>query len=316
MKKNIFLIIFFCTLSIGAFAQQATMPTIIIFPDDTWMKDHGFMKTKNDNGEVKYIPQYNDAFVNNRDLGTAIQAVQKVFTSRQFEHKDLQNLLKDIQREHAEDLANAADGSGVEPSSMDELLQQAGADIRVDLDYSVRPFGARNSITFRMKAVDAYISNQIASCEGTVQGTMDPLDLALRKIVAGKSEEFCQQIVDYFRDLRDNGRKITVIFKAVAGSGINLAQDEITEDGDTYSDFLYTWLCKHAVNNACSAGKATKSRCVFDVVRIPFFDENNLPLKTDRWANGIRKAFREETGIKIVRGQGNTLGRVNFEVGK
>lgn len=316
MKKNIFLIIILCTLSIGAFAQQATMPTIIIFPDDTWMNDHGFMTTVNRDGVVKRIAQYGEAFVQNRDLGTAIQAVQKVFTSRQFEHKDLQNLLKDLEREHAEDMANAADGSGIESSNMDELLQQANPDIRVDLDYSVEPFGPRKNITFRMKAVDAYISNQIASCEGTVQGTMDPLDLALRKIVAGKSEEFCQQIVDYFRDLRDNGRKITVIFKAVAGSGINLAQDEITEDGDTYSDFLYTWLCKRAVNNACSTGRAVNNRLVFEVVRIPFFDENNLPLKTDKWANGIRKAFREETGIKIVRGSGNTLGRVNFEVGK
>lgn len=316
MKKNIFLIIILCTLSIGAFAQQATMPTIIIFPDDTWMNDHGFMATVNRDGVVKRIPQYDEAFVNNRDLGTAIQAVQKVFTSRQFEHKDLQNLLKDIQREHAEDLANAADGDEIEPGSMDDLLQQASPDIRVDLDYSVQPFGPRKNISFRMKAVDAYISNQIASCEGTIEGTMDPLDLALRKIVAGKSEEFCQQIVDYFHDLRDNGRKITVIFKAAAGSGVDFLRGEINEDGDTYDDFLYSWLCKHAVNKACSAGKATKSRCVFDVVRIPFFDENNEPLKTDRWANGIRKAFREETGIKIVKGQGNTLGRVNFLVGK
>ena len=316
MKKNIFLIIFLCTLSIGTFAQQATMPKIIVFPDDVWMKDHGFMKTVNRDGVVKYMPQYSDAFVNNRDLGTAIQAVQKVFTSRQFEHEDLQSLLKDRQREHAEDIANAGDGRGMERNNMDDLLQDANADIRMDLDYSVEPFGPRKNISFRMKAVDAYINNQIASCEGTVQGTMDPLDLALRKLVAGKSEELCNQIVDYFKDLRDNGRKITVVFRAAEGSGIDFVRGEINEDGDTYDDFLYTWLCKRAVKNACSTGRATKNMCEFRVVRIPFFDENNLPLKTDKWANGIRKAFREETGIKIVRGDGNTLGRVNFLVGQ
>ena len=62
MKKYIYLIIIFCTLSIGTFAQQADMPSIIVFPDDSWMNDHGFMKTVNRDGEVKYMPQYADAF--------------------------------------------------------------------------------------------------------------------------------------------------------------------------------------------------------------------------------------------------------------
>ena len=316
MKKNIFLIIILCTLSIGTFAQQADMPTIIVFPDDTWMNDHGFMKTVNVDGEAKYMPQYADAFVQNREIGTAIQAVQKVFASRQFEHKDLQNLLKDMQREHAEEMANAADGDEIEKGSMDDLLQQANPDIRVDLDYAIQPFGPRKNISFKLKAVDAYINDQIASCEGTIEGTMDPLDLALRKIVAGKSEEFCQQIIDYFHDLRNNGRKITVVFRAAAGSGIDFLRGEINEDGDTYNDFLLQWMRKHAVNKACTKGRQTKNMCEIKVVRIPFFGEDNEPLDAEGWANGIRKAFREETGIKIVKGQGNTLGRVNFLVGK
>ena len=310
------MIIILCTLSIGTFAQQADMPTIIVFPDDSWMNDHGFMKTKNDNGEVKYIPQYNDAFVNNMDLGTAIQAVQKVFASRQFEHKDLQNLLKDMRREHAEEIANKGDGRGSEKENIDELLQQANPDIRVDLAYAVEPFGPRKNISFKLKAVDAYINDQIASCDGIVQGTMDPLGLALRKLVAGKSEEFCQQIMDYFRDLKDNGRKITVVFKAAEGSAVDFLRDEINEDGDTYNDFLLQWMRKHAVNKACTKGRQTKNMCEFKVVRIPFFSESGDPIDAEEWANGIRKAFRAETGIKIVKGDNNTMGRVNFVVGQ
>ena len=90
----------------------------------------------------------------------------------------------------------------------------------------------------------------------------------------------------------------------------------IHEDGDTYNDFLLQWMRKHAVNKACTKGRQTKNMCEFKVVRIPFFGEDNEPLDAEGWANGIRKAFREETGIKIVKGQGNTLGRVNFLVGK
>lgn len=41
------------------------------------MNDHGFMKTFNNQGETEYIPKYNDAFVNTREMGTVIQAIQK-----------------------------------------------------------------------------------------------------------------------------------------------------------------------------------------------------------------------------------------------
>ena len=125
MKKVFALIALFCATSLTSFAQQADMPTIIVFPDDIWMNDHGYMNTFNNDGETEYMPRYNDAFVQNREMATAIQAVQKVFADRGFQHEDLQNLLKDMKRERAEELANRADGDGADKGAMDELLQQA-----------------------------------------------------------------------------------------------------------------------------------------------------------------------------------------------
>ena len=315
MKKIIALTMFVCAVALKGFAQQADMPTIIVFPDDAWMSDHGFMTTVENDGETDYMPRYNDAFVQNREMGTAIQVIQKVLEERGFNHEDLQNLLKDMKRERAEELANAADGDGAEKGAMDELMQQARPDIRVDLDYSVKPVGPRKFISFRLKAVDAYCNDQVASCEGTVEGTTDPVDLALRKIVAGKSEEFCEQIINYFLDLRENGRQITVIFRAADGSGIDFLRDEIGEDEDTYNDFLHQWIRKHSVNKAGKKGRQTKKMCEFKNVRIPFYDEEGEPLDAETWAKGIRKAFKAETGQKVAKGQGNTLGRVNFLVG-
>ena len=315
MKKVFALIALFCATSLTSFAQQADMPTIIVFPDDIWMNDHGYMNTFNNDGETEYMPRYNDAFVQNREMATAIQAVQKVFADRGFQHEDLQNLLKDMKRERAEELANRADGDGADKGAMDELMQQARPDIRVDLDYSVKPMGPRKYIQFRLKAVDAYCLDQVAACEGSVEGSTDPVDLALRKVIAGKSEEFCQQIINYFMDLRDNGRQINVIFRAAEGSGIDFLRDEIGEDEDTYNDFLHQWIRKHAVNRAGKKGRQTKKLCEFKNVRIPFFDEDGEPTDPETWAKGIRKAFKAETGVKIAKGQGNTLGRVNFLVG-
>ena len=317
MKKiYLFSILAALFISLTAYAQQAAMPTIIVFPSDEWMNDHGFMRTIDNDGETEYIPRYNDAFVQTRDMGAAIQALQKVFEERKFEHEDLQNLLKDMKRERAEELANAADGDASEKGAMDDLMQQARPDIRVDLDYGVTAVGPRKNISYKIKAVDAYTSEQCGSIEGTIEMTMDPIDLAIRKAVAGNCDDFCQQIIDYFLDLRDNGRKISVIFRAAKGAGINFIKDEIGDEGDTYDEFLYDWVKKHAVKSACKKGRKTANMVEFKSVRIPFFNEDNEPIEAEDWAKKVRKAFKDETGIKVSKGQGNTLGRVNFLVGE
>ena len=317
MKKTyLFSILTAFFISLTAYAQQAAMPTIIVFPSDEWMNEHGYMKTIDNDGETEYIPRYNDAFVQTRDMGAAIQALQKVFEERKFEHEDLQSLLKDMKRERAEELANAADGDATEKGTMDDLMQQARPDIRVDLDYGVTAVGPRKNISYKIKAVDAYTSEQCASIEGTIEMTMDPIDLAIRKAVAGNCDDFCQQIIDYFLDLRDNGRKINVIFRAAKGAGINFIKDEIGDEGDTYDEFLYDWVKKHAVKSACKKGRKTANMVEFKSVRIPFFNEEDEPIEAEDWAKKVRKAFKDETGIKVSKGQGNTLGRVNFIVGE
>ena len=317
MKKTyLFSILTAFFISLTAYAQQAAMPTIIVFPSDEWMNEHGYMKTIDNDGETEYIPRYNDAFVQTRDMGAAIQALQKVFEERKFEHEDLQSLLKDMKRERAEELANAADGDATEKGAMDDLMQQARPDIRVDLDYGVTAVGPRKNISYKIKAVDAYTSEQCASIEGTIEMTMDPIDLAIRKAVAGNCDDFCQQIIDYFLDLRDNGRKINVIFRATKGAGINFIKDEIGDEGDTYDEFLYDWVKKHAVKSACKKGRKTANMVEFKSVRIPFFNEEDEPIEAEDWAKKVRKAFKDETGIKVSKGQGNTLGRVNFIVGE
>lgn len=295
-------------------AQQAAMPTIIVFPADSWMNDYGYMETFDNDGETEYVPKYSKAFVENRDMGSAIQAVQKVFEERGFQHEDLQSLLKDMKRERAEEMANAADGDATEKGMMDELLQQASPDIRMDLEFAVKPFGPQKDISFSLKAVDAYINNQIASIQGNFT-TNDPIDLALRKTIAGKCDDLCNQVIEYFTDLKENGRQITIIFRAADGSGIDFLNDE-TDSGDTYQEFISEWVSEKAVNNACKEGRQTKKICELKNVRIPFFDETGKPTKTAKWARDIRKEFENATGLKIANGQGNTLGRVNFLVGK
>lgn len=315
IKKIIMSVLAAASITTSAIAQEvAAMPTIIVFPADSWMNAHGYMRTVDKDGETKYIPRYNDAFVQTREMGAVIQSIQKVLEERKFEHEDLQNILKNIDQENAENLAAVKDGYTVEKGGMDEIMQQARADIKVDVEYAVEMVGPRKNISYTLKAVDAFTSEQVSSIEGTIQMTMDPTDLAMRKAVAGNCDDFCQQIIDYFLDLRDNGRKINVIFYTAKDSGINLIKDEIGDE-DTYDEYLYSWIKKHAVRSACKKGRKTPSMVEFKAVRIPFFDESGEPIEADDWAKGIRKAFKAETGIKASKGPRGGLGLATFYIG-
>ncbi len=315
MKKKILSISLLCMMALGAYAQQAAIPTIIVFPSDSWMDQRGYMKKIDVDGKTEDIPDYDEALKAN-DLLMAIGAVNLVLKDRQFDTKDLAALQKKFKSERAMELASAADGEGTEKGAVDELLQQANPDIRVDLHYAVAGTGGpRKNISFQLQAIDAYTSEPVATCQGIIEDTMDPLDLALRKLVAGKCDEFCAKLIEYFQDLRDNGRKIVVTFEAASGSGIDFINDEVGDDGDTYADFLYSWVRKHAVNKAVKKGRQTKNKVEFDIVRIPFFNEEGDPIEAYDWAKKIRKAFREETGRKLTNKQGNGLGKVNFILG-
>lgn len=54
--KKFFLAALACFMTVAAYAQTAAMPTIIVFPDDAWMNDHGYMRTFNNDGETEYLP--------------------------------------------------------------------------------------------------------------------------------------------------------------------------------------------------------------------------------------------------------------------
>ena len=84
-KKRLFSIVLFTyTICLNSIAQQADIPTIIVFPDDTWMLEHEFMEKIENGGEATYIPKHEEALMRDREMATSIQAVQKVLQERTY----------------------------------------------------------------------------------------------------------------------------------------------------------------------------------------------------------------------------------------
>ena len=315
MKKKSILFSLLLSLSLGVFAQEAAIPKLIVFPSDNWMKTHAFSKEIDADGVKKELPQYSQAFVESSELGMVIKAVEKVLEDNNFEIRSLEATLKGLSAKRARQMAAKASGNGVARNEMDEILMDANPDIRVDLGYSVKAMGPRKNISFSLQATDAYTFEPVATCLGNIELTMDPTDLAIQKFVSGNSRDFCNQMIAYYKDLQVNGRKISVTFQVAEDSSINFLKDEIGDDGDNFSDFLYSWLRKHAVNKAVKKGSQTGQSCEFETVRIPFFNEENEPIEAYDWAKKIRKPFQTETGYKLIPAEDNALGRVTLMVG-
>ena len=91
MKKLFALMVLLCAVGIKSFAQeQATMPTLIVFPDENWMEMHGYNRHVNVDGETKVIPDYPKAFRMTREIATTCKAVQKTLNDMGFQVEDLQ----------------------------------------------------------------------------------------------------------------------------------------------------------------------------------------------------------------------------------
>ena len=312
MKKFFVIAILLCSMSMSASAQEAEMPNIIVFPSNVWMKDNGFVKAVERDGVTKRLYKYADAFAENRDIGRAITAVQRVFADRKFRHEDLQSLLANIDEDAAMDMAFDADGEGSEMGVAEQLMDETKPDIRVDLDFSVEPVGPRKNISWELKAVDAYCNNQVASVQGNIQLTTDPIDLAMRKAVAGNADDFCQQIIDYFLDLRDNGRKILVVFKAAKNSGIDFRKNKV--GASPMFMWISKWMKQHAVNNAGGSGSPTANKYQLKNVRIPFYDESGTATNAQEWVFALLEEFTAETSLSIYPQRGS-LGSVYLSVG-
>lgn len=91
---------------------------------------------------------------------------------RGFTLKDLQQTIKSISRNAAEDaLITSKAGSSIAESPLDQLRRQAKADILLRLDWTVNTVGPKSSITYNLAAIDAYSDKQIAGAEGTGKGS-------------------------------------------------------------------------------------------------------------------------------------------------
>lgn len=277
--------------SLGVFAQ-AKKPTLMVMPSVAWCNEHGYMQTYDNQGSIEKVPDYKAAVSTDKQLNAVISKINNLMADRGFPLKDLQQTLKAVNTDAAEDaLITSKGGNSVAESPLDRLRRRAKPDIIMELDWTVNKMGPKSSVTYNLRALDAYSNKQIAGSEGTGKGSFSAeLPVLLEEAVQDHMDEFCQRLQAHFDDMMQNGREVSLIMKVFNnGSGLDFEKEYGDEE---LNEVIDNWLSDNCVNHRFNKSDGTETTIVYDQVRIPLYKENGQAMDTYAFARNLARFFK------------------------
>ena len=105
----LFLVLF---ASVFSYAQTAKKPTIMILPRDNWCVQRYFTQDFSNQGQTVRIPNYQQAFQEDIEIGTVISKVGGLLTGLGYSIKDAEQGIKTLATREAEDNVTMSKTSG------------------------------------------------------------------------------------------------------------------------------------------------------------------------------------------------------------
>ena len=308
MKKTILL---FCAflLALSA-ASQTKKPTIMILPSDNWCTQRYFMITYDNQGTDVKVPNYQQAFQEDTELGQVISKVGGVLTGLGYSLKDAELEIKSLNVKQAADNVTMSKTSGAQlvESPLDVLKRRVKSDIIIQIWWKLNREAAGRSASFTLEAFDAYTNKRIATSTGTTKASTDAIPVLLEKAVKEHIKPFDKQMDEWFADQQRNGREISLTIRCWD----NWDKDLETEfGGEELTDCIQSWLQKNCVNGAFNLSDGTESFAQFEQVRIPLADERGRAMDARAFATKLRKQLQQPpyniTSKVIIRGLGEAV---------
>lgn len=312
-KFSLITMLIICSLSaIG----QAKKPTLMVVPSDAWCKEHGYEQTFDNQGTLEQIPDYKAAVSADKQLNAVISKINLLMADRGFPLKDLQQNVKNISNLSAEDrlITSKKSGAAITESSLDRLRRTAKADIILEIDWTVNTVGPKSSITYNLRALDAYSNKQIAGAEGTGKGSFSAeLPVLLEEAVQDHMDSFTERLQAHFDDLLTNGREVVLDMRVFDESNVDFEK----EYGEyELSEVIDNWLSENCVNHRFSKSDATETMILYEQVRIPLYKTNGMAQDTYGFARDLAR-FLGSAPYKIpVKTVNRGLGRCLLILGE
>lgn len=284
MKKQ-FLLITFLLASLIVAAQKK--PTIMILPSDHWCEMRYFMTTYDNQGTKVKIPNYQQAFIEDTEIGPVISKIGQILTDMGYSLKDAEQEIKSINTKTAEDNVTTSKSSGamLVESPLDMLKRRIKCDILIQIAWDLSRSSVGHSTTFTLEAFDSYTNKRIATSTGNIQGVGSVPEL-LFTAVKKNIKPFDKQMDNWYADQKKNGREISLTIRCWD----NWENDLETEyGGEELTDCIQDWLRKNCVGSVFNLSDGTESFAQFEQVRIPLEDENGKAIDARSFATKLRK---------------------------
>ena len=308
--KKLFIVFTFLISAVLALAQQAKKPTIMILPSDNWCNQRYFMTNFSDQGNMVKVPNYQQAFLEDTELGQVISKVGGVLTSLGYSLKNAEQEIKSLNVKQTEDNVTMSKTSGASlvESPLDILKRRIKSDIVIQIWWKLNRETSGRSASFTLEAFDAYTNKRIATSTGTTKASKDAVPVLLEKAVQKHIKPFDKQMEEWFADQQRNGREITLTVRCWDNWDKDLENEY---GGEELTDCVQSWLQKNCVNGAFNLIDGTKSFAQFEQVRIPLLDEIGQAMDARAFATRLRKHLQQPpyniTSKVIIRGLGEAV---------
>lgn len=296
--------------------SQAKKPTIMVVPSDVWCTQNNFMTKFDNQGTEERIPDYKRALQTDPNLLLVISKINTMMTERGFPLKNLETVLKDIDRQRAEDnmTSSSTSGASLAESPLDILKNTARSDIIMQLTYTINTQGPKKYVTFILQGLDAYTDKQIAGAQGSGQPSFsaDP-PILLEEAVLSHLDNFNAQLQAHFDDLLSNGREVTVRIRVFSGSPVDLSQEY---NGTELAEIIDNWMAKNTMNGRYSNSDGSENFILFEQVRIPLYTQTGKAMDTRQFVTELKKFLNAAPYNIICKVMIQGLGRATLVIGE
>ena len=254
--KYLFLILIVASLSVESFGQAAKKPRLVVIPSDALMNQMGLLNTTDDMGEVNYVQNYKEAFLDT-DLKACISKISELFTDRGF---DLTQLEAELRRVQGKDMVIAED-------------------IRLELNYKINKQGPRDILYFELTALDAYSGKQVAASSGQSKPAISETKVnLLQEAVIDKMDKFILDIDNYFNSLAEIGRESRL---TIESDGVEIPME--------VEEFVDEWLTANCVRGSFSIDEVDETVIRVSQAMMPLFDEREKALSARNFYKPLAK---------------------------
>ena len=248
MKNKLFsLLIVILFSSLFAFSQAGKKPTIMILPSDNWCAQRYFMTRYDNQGTIVEVPNYQQAFLDDTELGVVISKVGEILTNYGYSLKDAEQEIKNLSIKTAENNVTSSKTSGalLSESPLDELKRRIKSDILIQLWWKVNKEKRGHSVSFTLEAFDSYTNKRIATSTGTGKSSNSNIPSILEASIKNNIKNFDKQILHWYNQQLMNGREINLTIRCWDNWENDL---ETIYNDEELADCIQNWLYDNTQN--------------------------------------------------------------------